>query len=333
MMELLKEISVQQAIIAEDFFEMYEPKAALYSATLRNQDIAKQLDTARTEFEKVMKADVIDPISKYLGQYKEIKERIEIRNTRKVDMDRYSRDYRIHEEKAQVAKANAAKQKYETAKSNYTALNDELLRDLPALYEDRIPFFDPALATYSTSLAEYYKEASRCSSEVLSYVSNVDRQLIHSHPRVTTPTEQSSSKHTYTVAPSSSSSSSPSSSSSSFPSSYPPSNPHSSYPPSTNNNNYSINNNYQPSAPSMESNYNPKPFPVKASFKSTFNPPKNPPLQRAQALFDFVAQEDNELSFKFNDIIIIHNMKGDWWEGELNGRRGLLPSNYVKLLN
>lgn len=62
-------------------------------------------------------------------------------------INRYSRDYRIHEEKAQVAKANAAKQKYETAKSNYTALNDELLRDLPALYEDRIPFFDPALAT------------------------------------------------------------------------------------------------------------------------------------------------------------------------------------------
>lgn len=29
---------------------MYEPKAPLYSATLRNQDIAKQLDTARTEF-------------------------------------------------------------------------------------------------------------------------------------------------------------------------------------------------------------------------------------------------------------------------------------------
>lgn len=32
-------------------------------------------------------------------------------------------------------------------KQNYTALNEELLGDLPAVYEDRLHFFSPLLAT------------------------------------------------------------------------------------------------------------------------------------------------------------------------------------------
>ena len=38
------------------------------------------------------------------------------------------------------------------------------------------------------------------------------------------------------------------------------------------------------------------------------------------------------LSFDITgDIItIIAKHHGDWWEGELNGASGLLPSNYVK---
>lgn len=71
--------------------------------------------------------------------------------------------------------------------------------------------------------------------------------------------------------------------------------------------------------------------------KSLPVPPSKPSVQapksvRAQAMFDFNAQEANELGFKTGDIINITAQKGEWWEGELNGRRGLLPSNYVKLL-
>ena len=55
-------------------------------------------------------------------------------------------------------------------------------------------------------------------------------------------------------------------------------------------------------------------------------------LPKAKAMYDFNPQEANELGFKIGDTIIIHNNKGDWWEGELNGKRGLLPSNYVQML-
>ena len=42
--------------------------------------------------------------------------------------------------------------------------------------------------------------------------------------------------------------------------------------------------------------------------------------------------ETVDMIIRINDVITIHSTKGDWWEGELNGRRGLLPSNYVQLL-
>ena len=54
---------------------------------------------------------------------------------------------------------------------------------------------------------------------------------------------------------------------------------------------------------------------------------------QARALFDFVGQDQGELTFKFGDTITILQMDGEWWEGELNGRKGLLPNNYVELLN
>eukprot|EP01114_Cavostelium_apophysatum_P009508 TRINITY_DN2265_c0_g1_i2.p1 TRINITY_DN2265_c0_g1~~TRINITY_DN2265_c0_g1_i2.p1 ORF type:complete len:597 (-),score=210.06 TRINITY_DN2265_c0_g1_i2:52-1842(-) len=55
---------------------------------------------------------------------------------------------------------------------------------------------------------------------------------------------------------------------------------------------------------------------------------------KAKALFDYNAQEDNELSFKENDVITIVEKvaNSDWWQGELNGKRGLFPSNFVEIL-
>jgi hypothetical protein len=53
---------------------------------------------------------------------------------------------------------------------------------------------------------------------------------------------------------------------------------------------------------------------------------------RAKALYDFNAQESNELGFKFGDVIIIHNNNGEWWEGELNTKKGLVPANYLTIL-
>lgn len=55
--------------------------------------------------------------------------------------------------------------------------------------------------------------------------------------------------------------------------------------------------------------------------------------QRARAVFDYVAEEENELSFKEGDIITItYQDDSGWWEGELAGKSGLFPGNYVELI-
>eukprot|EP01114_Cavostelium_apophysatum_P015538 TRINITY_DN424_c0_g1_i2.p1 TRINITY_DN424_c0_g1~~TRINITY_DN424_c0_g1_i2.p1 ORF type:complete len:1158 (+),score=312.59 TRINITY_DN424_c0_g1_i2:262-3735(+) len=61
-----------------------------------------------------------------------------------------------------------------------------------------------------------------------------------------------------------------------------------------------------------------------------------PPPGRSQqpsctAQFDYEAQTPDELSFREGDSILIHQKDpGGWWEGELNGKRGWVPANYVK---
>ncbi|XP_047423879.1 SH3 domain-containing kinase-binding protein 1 isoform X2 [Mugil cephalus] len=47
--------------------------------------------------------------------------------------------------------------------------------------------------------------------------------------------------------------------------------------------------------------------------------------------FDYEAQQDDELSLTVGDIIAnIRKDDGGWWEGELGGRRGLFPDNFVR---
>jgi len=58
-------------------------------------------------------------------------------------------------------------------------------------------------------------------------------------------------------------------------------------------------------------------------------PAKAQPTCTAQ--FDYDAQTDDELSFKEGDsIVIVQKDPGGWWEGQINGKRGWIPANYVK---
>lgn len=53
-------------------------------------------------------------------------------------------------------------------------------------------------------------------------------------------------------------------------------------------------------------------------------------VKRVKALHDFAATEQGELSFKKGDIIkVVDRCYKDWWRGQLKGKVGLLPVNYV----
>ena len=56
--------------------------------------------------------------------------------------------------------------------------------------------------------------------------------------------------------------------------------------------------------------------------------------ERVVALFAYTAQDSDELSFKKDDMItIVERVDPDWWKGELDGRSGLFPANYIRPLS
>jgi len=59
--------------------------------------------------------------------------------------------------------------------------------------------------------------------------------------------------------------------------------------------------------------------------------PQQQQQPKAKALYPYPGQTQDELSFKEGDILIIHKKDpGGWWEGELNGKRGWVPANYLE---
>lgn len=79
---------------------------------------------------------------------------------------------------------------------------------------------------------------------------------------------------------------------------------------------------------------------VQASFKkqewlagSVMNPPvKEVRKELVRANYAYAAENDDELSFKAGDIITVLSKESEdagWWLGELNGRRGVFPDNFV----
>jgi hypothetical protein len=60
--------------------------------------------------------------------------------------------------------------------------------------------------------------------------------------------------------------------------------------------------------------------------------PHDPPEEYVLALHDFVPQQQNAtcLSFRAGERIrVLNRDPSGWWDGELDGRRGWFPSNYV----
>ncbi|KAG8696892.1 ESCRT-0 subunit protein hse1 [Ceratobasidium sp. 394] len=56
-------------------------------------------------------------------------------------------------------------------------------------------------------------------------------------------------------------------------------------------------------------------------------------VKRVRALHDFAATEVGELSFKKGDVIkVVDRCFKDWWRGQMKGRTGIFPVNYVEPL-
>ena len=66
--------------------------------------------------------------------------------------------------------------------------------------------------------------------------------------------------------------------------------------------------------------------------------PNRPTIKRekikARALYDFDAETDEELKFQLGDVIEnVTQLDENWYSGELMGRSGYFPINYVEIIN
>ncbi|XP_041672751.1 GRB2-related adapter protein 2a isoform X2 [Cheilinus undulatus] len=74
--------------------------------------------------------------------------------------------------------------------------------------------------------------------------------------------------------------------------------------------------------------------PVSSAFphrmSETMPLPKRASMLQVKALYDFKAEEDDELGFSAGDIIeVVDCSDASWWRGRLRGKSGLFPANYT----
>ncbi|KAK1877024.1 GRB2-related adaptor protein 2 [Dissostichus eleginoides] len=78
--------------------------------------------------------------------------------------------------------------------------------------------------------------------------------------------------------------------------------------------------------------------PVRAGFpphrtSETLPPPQRASTLQVKALYDFNAEEEDELGFSTGDIIeVLDRSDPSWWRGKLRGKSGLFPANYTTQL-
>ncbi|XP_072298253.1 GRB2-related adapter protein 2a [Eucyclogobius newberryi] len=61
--------------------------------------------------------------------------------------------------------------------------------------------------------------------------------------------------------------------------------------------------------------------------------PQRASAPQVRALYDFTAEEDDELEFRAGDVIeVLDRSDPSWWKGRLRGKSGLFPANYTEQL-
>eukprot|EP00026_Physarum_polycephalum_P008255 Phypoly_transcript_08335.p1 GENE.Phypoly_transcript_08335~~Phypoly_transcript_08335.p1 ORF type:complete len:417 (-),score=147.71 Phypoly_transcript_08335:94-1344(-) len=391
-LDIMKALIAEEEAIAQDIqllAEMGEPSL----------QVVRTMEAERDKMAAAFDKYVDNPILEYLSQFKDLKDRMDELEIRRVDMDRYFRDYnaimaKSHPDPARVSHRDKIETKYNVTKEGYTALFNEMMEDIPKLLNDRARFFEPIVAVFAKNHAAFYGATANAFETALPSVSAIDDENVHGHKAPITSVENSARyRHRGTTVlreinapppahaqPSSPSSTYPPPSTpySPPPSSYAPPHAsfapppsaepsyfdpptHTSYPPPTSYATPPAHTSFappptsepsapppDPSAPALSptspdptlSSPTPTPEPTPVSSLPPSSAPAPAPVAapslhkgiRARANFDFNAQDEDEISFHKGDILNILNNEGDWWEGELNGKRGNLPSNYVTVL-
>ncbi|KAJ8315331.1 hypothetical protein KUTeg_007481 [Tegillarca granosa] len=79
-----------------------------------------------------------------------------------------------------------------------------------------------------------------------------------------------------------------------------------------------------------------QPAPVMRREKPMMCPQKVDDVERALVRYSYTAENEDELTLKENEIVIILDKELEdvgWWKGEVNGKVGVFPDNFVELID
>eukprot|EP01113_Clastostelium_recurvatum_P032362 TRINITY_DN414_c0_g1_i1.p1 TRINITY_DN414_c0_g1~~TRINITY_DN414_c0_g1_i1.p1 ORF type:complete len:358 (-),score=93.74 TRINITY_DN414_c0_g1_i1:42-1115(-) len=297
--EKSKEYCIVSNDIARDVASQYETTDPMHATTQQHIDMALNIDRERQAMNENLRQFVSGPLQEYLSQFRDLKLRMKELDVRRLDMDRYHREY-IKDRKL------AVEGKYKVTKEAYESLLAELMHDIPALYADRALFFEPIVAAMAKSHATFYANSARNVSSVVPMVAHINESGATNHPRTITAVENSAMARGPRA--SLASTSGPSSTTSTTTTSRPASV-------------------YTPPVVPMGAPAPAAAAPVSLQ-KATFVP--TPTYPRIQGLYDFKAEDPRELTFSKGDVLELIREDGEWYEAQIGGRRGLIPSNYVQ---
>lgn len=256
----------------------------------------KEVEDARLKAEGVLNAELMAPLKSFHQQYEILKARAAELENRRVDMDRYHDSLLKKTDKTTGGKDGLAEvdTRYRAAREGYEALLAESMRDFQVLHDDIRPFLEPAVGLFVREQALFATAYGEAFGKLLSYCSSIDTSRLASHGPVITPPQRSAAGPELDAE--------------------------------------LIKRRKEekkrgeeakkaPAAPAGGAAAPPPPRPAAAAEKKEI----------AIGMYTFKAEESNELAFNKGDRITVISKQGDWWEGELNGKRGIFPANYVAL--
>ncbi|XP_075550005.1 amphiphysin isoform X3 [Dermacentor variabilis] len=137
---------------------------------------AQTLELLWDDYHRKMNDQVMIPLNSYITQFADVRGRIAKRGRKLVDYDkcRHSvESLRNSAKKKDDYKLGKAREELEDAKQMYEVINNELHEELPALYENRIPFLVSNLQTFFTAESMFHAE----SAQVFSFLVDTMQKL------------------------------------------------------------------------------------------------------------------------------------------------------------
>ncbi|GAU88482.1 hypothetical protein RvY_01174 [Ramazzottius varieornatus] len=142
------------------------------------QNLKEDLQLLAGDRAKNLGEDLQNNMQLYLNQFEPAKAKISKRNRKLTDFDaaRYNLQAQLNAAKRNDAKAAKAQDEHDAAQKLYESINDELHRELPALYDSRLGFYGNTLKTVWESEAAYHTDSGKCYERLAGFANDLAEQ-------------------------------------------------------------------------------------------------------------------------------------------------------------